>query len=51
MLYEHFNSLTIFQDYVNKIFAKKLNFFTIIYLNNILIYIKYPSLPHIEIFY
>lgn len=32
--------LAIFQDYMNKILAKKMNIFAIIYLNNIFIYIK-----------
>lgn len=29
-----------FQGYINKIFIKKLNIFIIVYLDNILIYIK-----------
>lgn len=32
-----------FQSYVNKILAKKLGFFIIIYLDDILIYIEDPS--------
>ena len=35
-----FNALAIFQRYINKILARKLDFFIIVYLNNILIYIK-----------
>ena len=35
-----FNILAIFQKYINKIFVKKFNIFIIIYLNNILTYIK-----------
>ena len=33
------NASTSFQSYINKILAKKLNIFVIIYLNNIFIYI------------
>ena len=42
------NALAIFQGYVNKILAKNLYIFVIVYLNNILIYIKDPSQPHVE---
>ena len=38
-----FNILVIFQEYINKILAKKLDVFIIVYLNNILIYIKDSS--------
>lgn len=34
------NASAIFQGYINKILAEKLNVFMIIYLNDILIYIK-----------
>ena len=34
------NTPTTFQKYINKILAEKLNIFIIVYLNNILIYIK-----------
>ena len=34
------NTLTTFQGYINKILTKKFDIFIIIYLNNILIYIK-----------
>lgn len=34
------NVLTRFQSYMNKILAKKLNIFVIVYLNDIIIYIK-----------
>ena len=37
------NTLVIFQGYVNKILAKKLDIFVIIYLDGILIYIKDPG--------
>ena len=33
------NALANFQDYINKILAKKLNIFGIVYLDDILIYI------------
>ena len=34
------NTLSIFQGYVNKILAEKLNIFVIVYLDDILIYVK-----------
>ena len=37
-----------FQGYVNKILAKKLNIFVIVYLDNIFIYIKDPGKAHVE---
>ena len=37
------NTLITFQEYVNKILAEKVLIFIIIYLDNILIYIKNPS--------
>ena len=40
MFFSFFNTLVIFQEYINKIFSKKLDIFIIIYLDNILIYIK-----------
>ena len=42
------NASATFQDYVNKILAKKLDVFVIVYLDNILIYIKDPGQPHVE---
>ena len=42
------NALATFQGYVNKILAEKLNIFVIVYLDDILIYIKDPGQPHIE---
>ena len=41
----------MFQRYVNKIFVKKFNIFIIIYLNNILIYIKNLGQFYIEVIY
>ena len=40
MLFGLSNALTSFQSYINKILAEKLNVFIIVYLDNILIYIK-----------
>ena len=34
------NALAIFQDYINKILVEKFNVFVIVYLDDILIYIK-----------
>ena len=38
-----------FQGYINKIRAKKLDVFVIIYLDDILIYTKDSGQPHVEI--
>ena len=43
ILFGLYNASTNFQDYINKILAKKLNIFVIVYLNHIFIYIKNPS--------
>ena len=40
MLFKLTNSLVTFQNYINKIFAKKLDVFVIIYLDDIFIYSK-----------
>lgn len=48
MLFELFNIPASLQKYINRILAEKLNIFVIIYLNNILIYIKNPSQLHIN---
>ena len=40
ILFGFSNTPTTFQKYVNKILAEKLNIFVIVYLNDILIYIK-----------
>ena len=42
------NASASFKDYINKILIKKLDFFTIVYLNNIFIYIKDLNQGHIE---
>ena len=39
------NALAIFQGYVNKILAKKLIIFVIVYLDDILIYTEDPGQP------
>ena len=38
----------MFQGYMNKILAEKLNVFVIMYLNNIFIYIKNKGEEHVE---
>ena len=48
MPFSLFNALIAFQRYVNKILAKKLDVFVIIYLDNILIYTKDPGQPHVK---
>ena len=48
MPFSLFNASAIFQDYVNKILAKKLNVFIIVYLDNILIYTKDPGQAHVK---
>ena len=42
------NAPATFQEYVNKILAEKLNILVIVYLDDILIYIKDPGQPHVE---
>ena len=42
------NVLAIFQGYVNKILAEKLDIFVVIYLDDILIYTKDPRQPYVE---
>ena len=42
------NAQANFQGYVNKILAEKLNIFVIVYLDDILIYTKDLSWPHVE---
>ena len=41
------NTLATFQRYVNKILAKKLDVFIIVYLDNILIFTEDLSQPHV----
>ena len=42
------NALASFQGFINKIPAKKLDIFIIVYLDNILIYIKDPGQGYVE---
>ena len=42
------NAPATFQEYINKILAKKLDIFVIVYLDNILIYIEDPGQLHVE---
>ena len=42
------NAPASFQGYINKIWAKKLNSFIIVYLNDIFIYTKDPGQPHVD---
>ena len=48
MSFELFNTPVSFQGYINKILAKKLNIFIIVYLNNIFIYIKDSCQAHVN---
>ena len=43
------NTPASFQGYINKILAKKLDIFVIIYLDDILIYTKNEDQGHVEI--
>ena len=45
------NTPATFQGYVNKILAKKLDVFIIVYLDDILIYTEDPSQPYVEAVY
>ena len=42
------NAPASFQGYINKILAKKLNFFVIVYLDGIFIYTKHQGQGHIK---
>ena len=48
MPFRLFNVLASFQDYINKILAEKLDIFVVVYLDDILIYTKDPSQPHVD---
>ena len=43
-----FNAPATFQGYIHKILAEKFDTFVIVYLDDILIYIKNPGQPHVE---
>ena len=49
MLFSLSNASTSFQGYINKLLAKKINIFVIIYLNNILISIKNLGPDHVTV--
>ena len=40
MSFSLINTLATFQAYINKVFSRLINYFIVIYLNNILIYFK-----------
>ncbi len=42
------NAPASFQGYINKILAEKLDIFVVMYLDDILIYIKDPGRPHVD---
>ena len=42
------NAPALFQKYLNKILAEKLDVFVVVYLDDILIYTKDPGQPHVE---
>ena len=48
MLFGLSNAPNSFQEYINKILAKKLDSFVILYLNDILVYTKDPGQPHVD---
>ena len=48
MAFKLSNALASFQGYINKILAKKLDIFVIVYLHNIVIYIKDPGQAHVD---
>ena len=48
MPFELSNAVASFQGYINKIRAKKFNIFAIVYLDDILFYIKDPGQSYIE---
>lgn len=49
MLLRFFNASTSFEGYINKIFAKKLDIFIVVYLNKILIYTEDLRQPYVKI--
>ena len=48
MLFELSNASASFQGYINKILAKKLDIFIIVYLDDILIYTKAQGRRHVK---
>lgn len=49
MPFDLFNVLASFQEYINKMLAKKLDVFVIVDLNDILIYIEDSKQAHIDV--
>lgn len=49
MPFSFFKNLSSFHKYINKIFVKKLEIFVIIYLHNILVYIKNTDQLYVNI--
>lgn len=49
MLFRLSNAIASFQDYINKIFAEKLDLFVIVYLDDIFIYIEETSQLYDEV--
>ena len=49
MPFDLFNAPAIFQGYINKILAEKLDVFVIVYLDDILIYTEDLGQPHVEV--
>ncbi len=43
------NATAMFQDYINKILAEKLDVFVIVYLNDIIIYIENEGKEHVQV--
>ena len=48
ILFKLFDALISFYSYINKILAKKLDIFVIIYMNDIFIYIKNLNQDYVE---
>ena len=48
MLFGFFNAPASFQGYINKILAKKLDIFVIVYLNDIFLYTKDPGQANVN---
>ena len=48
MLFGLLNTLASFEGYINKILAKKIDVFVIVYLEDILIYIKNEGQSHVN---
>ncbi len=42
------NTLANFQSYINKILAKKLDVFVVVYLDDILVYTEDPKQPYVK---